>query len=202
VRIVKLTLNDNRKVYPEVYAMKPDKVEILTIPPLQFVSQTMHGKLNSEESPFGDPRWIVWKVVNQLKRLTKGSLQYQFKLMPNEVVWHGQTGDDYSYTQMMQVPDRITFDFYEEARRSFAVNYKDSPAPLTDFVSINQGLCAQKLHYGPYRDTGKTLADIEQYVSELGYRIVGDRREIFLNPPMCNPIERWQTIVRVQLKKV
>jgi hypothetical protein len=196
-----LKVNDNRKVYPNVYKMKPGKVEILKIPPLQFVSQNMQGRLDSEESPFGDPRWVVWKIVNQLKRLTKSDLLYQFKLMPNEAVWHGQNGEEYSYSQMMQVPDLITINLYEEARRSFERNYKDSQAPQTEFVSIDQGLCAQKLHVGPYRETLKTLAVIERQVSELGYRIAGDHREIYLNLPVCNPVERWQTIVRVPLVK-
>jgi hypothetical protein len=196
-----LKVNDNRKVYPNVYMMKPGKVEILRIPSLQFVSQNMHGRLDSEESPFGDPRWVVWKIVNQLKRLTKSESRYQFKLMPTEVVWHGQNGEEYSYSQMMQVPDLITIDLYEEARRSFENNYKDSPAPRTEFVSIDQGLCAQKLHVGPYRDTLKTLDEMERQVSEQGYRIAGDHREIYLNPPVCNPVERWQTIVRVPLVK-
>ncbi|MUK87576.1 hypothetical protein GMD78_04065 [Ornithinibacillus sp. L9] len=35
-----------------------------------------------------DEKWLAWKVVNQIKQITKNELQYKFKLMPPETIWH------------------------------------------------------------------------------------------------------------------
>ncbi|WP_158301605.1 GyrI-like domain-containing protein [Paenibacillus mesophilus] len=194
-----MLVNDNRKSYPDVYKLKAGAAEIVTMPALQFISQEMYGKLGVSGRP-EEGEWIVWKIVNQLKRLTKNIHQYKFKLMPHEIVWHRQHDDEHwSYSIMMQVPDLITFELYEQARASVCARYKEQEVPETRFVGMEQGLCAQKLHVGPYRETWRTLREIEAHVEERGYRITGDRREVYLNQPGCNPTEKWQTIVRVPI---
>jgi hypothetical protein len=194
-----MLVNDNRKTYPDVYKLKAGAAEIVKLPALQFISQDMYGKLGGTGRP-EDGEWIVWKIVNQLKRLTKNTYQYKFKLMPPEIVWQRQHDDDHwSYSMMMQVPDLITIDLYEQARASVCAHYREQDVPRTRFVSVVQGLCAQKLHVGHYTDTWRTLREIEAHVEEQGYRITGDRREVYLNQPGCNPVEKWQTIVRVPI---
>ncbi|MDF2714549.1 MAG: hypothetical protein K0R28_1474 [Paenibacillus sp.] len=194
-----MPVNDNRKLYPNVYKIKAGDAEIVTMPALQFVTQEMYGKVGSRGRPESD-EWIVWKIVNQLKRLTKNKLQYQFKLMPHEIVWHDRHEDGHwSYTKMMQVPALITHELYDEARASVCSRYKGQEVPPTRFVAIEQGLCAQKLHIGHYGDIGRTVLGIEKHVAEQGYRIIGDRRDVYVNLPECNPVEKWQTIVRVPI---
>ncbi|WP_199618185.1 hypothetical protein [Paenibacillus alkalitolerans] len=195
-----MKVNDNRKLYRSVYDMKPGIIEEIEIPALQFIVQEGKGKLNS----FGRPEeqyWAVWKTVNQLKRITKERNGYQFKLMPHEIVWYENIGGDaWSYSQMMQVPDLITFDMYEEARASVVKRYRDETVPSTKFVSVKQGFCIQKLHVGHYRESGKIVEDLKDYAASKGYKVLDGRREVYLNPPECYPSpDRWQTIVRLQV---
>ena len=143
-----MKVNDNRKLNKSIYHLKPGVIEEVEVPSLQFIVQEGKGKLNSLGQP-EEEYWAVWKTVNQLKRITKGRNGYQFKLMPHEIVWHENIGEDeWSYTQMMQVPDVITFEMYDEASACVQTRYRDEIVPTTNFVTNKQGLCIQKLHVG------------------------------------------------------
>lgn len=191
-----MILNDNRKLYKEVYDMLPNRTEIVTIPALQYIIHRGSATLNEIGRPINC--WAIWKIVNQLKRLTKNNLGYVFKLMPHEIEWHEQDGDRWTYTELMQVPDLIDYSLYEEARANVEKRYKNEIVPETKFVAMPQRLCVQRLHMGPYRETGRTVERIVEDIREQGYRVNGDRYEIYVNPPECQPTpNQWKTIVRM-----
>ncbi|WP_240421188.1 hypothetical protein [Paenibacillus periandrae] len=61
----KQTTHDNRKIYPQVYAVKPGPVQILQIPKLQYVSQEMNTAFHMNWAGHPEPldeQWIVWKI--------------------------------------------------------------------------------------------------------------------------------------------
>lgn len=202
-----LITHDNRKIYPHVYSVKPGPVQILRVPNMQYVSQEMRTAFHMNWAGHPEPideQWIVRKVVNQLKQITKNSMGYKFKLMPPEIIWRSKSDDDkYNVTHMMQVPDCITLEIYEEARANVEKNLRGQTVPRTKFVGEEFTMCAQKLHVGHYRDTLSTLQEIEDHIEEQGYRIKGNRREIYLTPAMqCHLPETWKTIVRVDIEKI
>jgi hypothetical protein len=197
--------HDHRKLYPQIYGLKPGPVQVLHMPKLQYVTQDMvtdfHMDWAGHPEPLDEP-WVIAKVVNQLKQITKTSIGYKFKLMPHEIIWHGrQDNGKYSVTHMMQVPDCITWDMFEEAKYRAANNLRGTNVPVTRLVGTESVLCAQKLHVGHYRDTHSTYEQIAAYVEQQGYRVAGDRREIYLTPAMqCHAPETWRTIVLVEIE--
>ncbi|WP_409342513.1 hypothetical protein [Paenibacillus sp. MBLB4367] len=54
---------------------------------------------------------------------------------------------------------------------------------------------------GHYDDTEKTAQEIVSHISDMGYRVKGKTREIYLNQSNWNPVEKWQTIVRVPIER-
>lgn len=203
---IKQTTHDNRKLYPQVYAVKPGTLQIQQIPSLQYVSQEMNTAFDMDWTGHPQPldeQLVVWKIVNQIKRISKESLGYKFKLMPPEIVWHDSNENNrYLVSHMMQVPDCITLDMFEEAEACVQRNLRNN-IPQTKFISINSALYAQKLHVGHYRDTQLTLQEINNFAKEQGYNVKGNRREIYLTPAMadCYPPESWKTIVRVEIER-
>lgn len=198
--------HDNRKVYPQVYGVKRGTVHIQHIPKLNYVSQDMttafHMDWAGRPEPI-DESWVVWKIVNQLKQITKTTVGYKFKLMPPEIIWRESIGNGkHSVTQMMQVPECITEEMYDEAKTRVARNLRGIKIPQTTFISADTTLCAQKLHVGHYRDTQATFEEITEHVEKQRFRIVGSRREVYLTPAMmCHPPESWRTIVRVEIEE-
>jgi len=59
-----------------------------------------------------DERWLAWKVVNQIKQFTRNQLEYKFKLMPPEIIWHEEKDNKWLVDQMMVVADCVTDDIY------------------------------------------------------------------------------------------
>jgi hypothetical protein len=206
--VINLTTNlithDHRKVHPQVYGLKPGPTAIQQIPPLKYIAQDMttafHTHWAGRPEPI-DEVWIVWKIVNQLKQMTKSSLDYKFKLMPPEIIWKQKIAEKWLVTQMMQIPDCITKEMYEEAKFRVEKKMSKENLPIINFLDEKATLCAHKLHVGHYKDTKNTLQEIKDYVENQGCKIKGDHREIYLTPAMdCHPSETWKTIVRVEIE--
>ncbi|MFK7697767.1 hypothetical protein [Paenibacillus sp. HJGM_3] len=179
--------------------MKADAIEIIDVPVLQFI--IFQGKSSLDWTGLPEQGgWVISKIVNQIKRITKETLGYQFKLMPAEYIWHKKHDDgQWSFTQFMQVPDIVTYDMYDKAKSLVDKRYIDQLVPVTRFISEKQGLCAQKLHRGHHYECHLTFDEIVEYINQKGYKIRGERREILVN--WCSPIsDRWSTIVRVPIE--
>jgi hypothetical protein len=117
--------------------------------------------------------------------------------MPYEYVWHTQHEDgEWSYTQSMQVPDLVNLDMYDEARRLVEKGYRGQEVPQTKLVVVEQGLCVQKLHQGHFKNVQITFEELQAYIQDNGYKIIGERRNILIH--WCAPeSDKWEMIVRV-----
>ncbi|WP_226537276.1 hypothetical protein [Fictibacillus halophilus] len=195
--------HDHRKIHKAVYGEKPGPVRILRMPQLKYVVQEMNTAYHMDWAGRPEPvdkQWIVWKIVNQLKHITKTSEDYKFKLMPHEIIWHEMNGNLARTTQVMQVPDCITDEMFEEAQRNVAKSLKEE-IPETKLITAESVLCAQKLHIGHYRETKATLLEVNQFAEDSGYHVKKSHREIYLTPAMrCHDPSTWKTIVSVELE--
>ena len=65
-----LKTHDHRKIYKDIYQIKPGKTIIQQLPELKYVSQQMTTSYNMNWDGRPEPideRWLAWKVVNQIK---------------------------------------------------------------------------------------------------------------------------------------
>jgi hypothetical protein len=199
----KVITHDHRKIHKAIYGVKPGPVVIQQMPKMQYVAQEMNTVYRMDWAGRPEPvdqQWLVWKIVNQLKHITKTRLDYKFKLMPHEIIWHDMKGNLARTTQVMQVPDCITDEMFEEAQTNVAKNLKEQ-MPETKLITAESVICAQKLHLGHYRETKTTLKEVIEYAEGKGYQIKKSHREIYLTPAMkCHDPSTWQTIVSVELE--
>lgn len=200
----KVKTHDHQKIHTEIYGLKPGLIEILKVPSLKYVAQEMKTEYRMDWAGRPEPidqQWIVWKIVNQLKHLTKTDLNYKFKLMPHEIIWHERNNGLSITTQVMQVPECITQEMFEEAQQNVAKNFKGEEVPSTKLVTAEPVYCVQKLHVGHYRDTRTTLQEVIQFAEKQGYKPKKSHREIYLTPAMkCHAPETWKTVVSVELE--
>lgn len=193
------------KFYKEIYQIKPGNTIIQQLPELKFVSQRMTTSYNMNWDGRPEPideKWLAWKVVNQIKQFTRKELEYKFKLMPPEIIWHEKDKDNkWLVDQMMVVADCVTDDIYEWALDRVKKSLRVSDLPTITFVKSPPVLCAQRLHVGDYKNTAETLDVLKRDIEKQGYRIKGPHREIYLFYAMgCYPPEKCHTIVRVELE--
>jgi hypothetical protein len=97
---------------------------------------------------------------------------------------------------MMMQPDHITAEMFQDA---LAQLRKKKPNPALDllrFESFTEGLCLQIMHIGPYRTEPETLAKMDAFATEKGYRMRGKHHEIYLGNPMRAAEEKLKTVLR------
>ena len=59
-----------------------------------------------------------------------------------------------------------------------------------------EGLAAQILHVGPYRDEGPTIERLHAFIDERGCGLTGKHHEIYLGDPRRAAPEKLRTILR------
>ena len=201
-----LKTHDHRKIYREIYQLKPQTTVIQLLPELKYVSQSMVTSydMNWDGRPEPkDEKWLAWKVVNQIKQITRKELEYKFKLMPPEIVWHKAVeSDKWGVDQMMLVADCVTDEMFDRAMERVKKNLRVKELPTITFKKYSPTLCAQRLHVGDYKNTQETLQIIKEDLEVEGYQAKGAHREIYLFPAMgCYPPEKCKTVVSVEIEK-
>jgi len=201
-----LKTHDHRKIHKDIYQIKSGKTFIQELPELTFISQKMTTAYNMNWDGRPEPideKWLAWKVVNQAKQYTRKFLEYKFKLMPPEIVWHEKVDHGrWKVDQMMLVDNCITDEIYDWSIARVKKNLRVKELPTITFVKNAPTLCAQRLHVGHYKDTEETLQLMIEDIEKQGYRAKGPRRDIYLLPAMgCYPADKCKTIVRVELKE-
>jgi hypothetical protein len=198
-----IKLTDNRKVHKTVYQLKPNIVIIQEIPDLNFLVIEKEGRREDLVKEENSPIWVFARVQNQLRIMTSKRMQYNFRQMPFEMIWHDQRPDGFwRRTVMVQVPEQINQELVDEAIHNVRVRNKGVDFTAPAFKRMSQGLCAHTLHLGHYNEIVSTESKIINTVGSQGYRSRGETREIYMNPPNWNPVEKWQTIVRIPIEKV
>lgn len=199
----KIVTHDHRKIHSDIYKMKPGHVSVRKIPAMNYIAQEMNTAYRMDWAGRPEPideEWIVWKLVNQLKNITKNTLDYKFTLMPHEIIWHEKNDERSIATQMMQVPDCITQEMFEEAQLNVEKSLKRE-LPPTKLIKSESLLCVQKLHIGHYRETYKTVKEVWNFAEQNGYKLDKSYREIYLTPAMmCHKPETWKTVVSVEIQ--
>ena len=89
-----------------------------------------------------------------------------------------------------------------------AVTINSVPLPAPERARLwryHEGLCTQILHIGPYDDEPATVAKMDAFAAEQGYRLdFGTRRhhEIYLGDPRKAAPEKLRTIIRHPIAKI
>jgi hypothetical protein len=206
VNTVKPKTINHRKLLKQIYEIKEGAATIETLPERCYVSQGMHTSFYMEWNGHPEPKdekWIAFKVVNQIKQITKTEMDYRFKLMPHEMVWlHQEEDEKWLVERMMYVPDFITEDIYTRALEKVKKNLGVHELPAINLRREPSTLAALKLHVGHYRDTKESLVVLDQELKQQGYQMILPHREIYLNPAMdCYPAHNSKTVICVYIEK-
>lgn len=74
-----------------------------------------------------------------------------------------------------------------------------------EFLSINEGLCVQKMHIGAFDNKPETVAMIDKYPEENGYMndFTDERHhhEIYLSDPRKVAPKKCKTVIRHPIRK-
>lgn len=131
---------------------------------------------------------------------------------PLEGFWwqEGVDGVDYSnkstfhWISVIRLPEFVTPVDLEWAVRTVKQK-KKLDCSAVEFLTVDEGLCVQMMHLGPFDDEPKSIALMDAYLRENGYENDLNRErlhhEIYLSDARKAAPEKWRTVIRHPVRK-
>ena len=206
---------DFKKEYKEFY-MPKNTPEIVTVPKANYIAVRGKGNPNEEGGAYQQAVGILYAVAYTLKMSYKSDYKiegfFEYVVPPLEGFWwqEGIEGMDYGrkeqfhWISVLRLPDFVTKKDFEWAVET-AAKKKKLDCSSAEFLTIDEGLCVQIMHHGPFDDEPATVALMDQYILENGYvnDISNERlhHEIYMSDARKVPSEKWRTVIRHPIRK-
>ena len=206
---------DYKKEYKEFY-LPFRKPHLITVPPMNFVTVQGKGDPNDPAGEYQAAMEVLYGLAYTIKMSYKGSHRmegfFEYVVPPLEGLWHqqGVDGVDYAHketfewTSMIRLPEFVTREEFDWAVQE-ATAKKKLDFSAVELLKVDEGLCVQCMHTGPYDSEPATVDAMHEYATEQGYvPDFSDTRlhhEIYLSDPRkCAP-EKLKTVVRHPIKR-
>lgn len=207
---------DFKKEYKEFYLPKA-KPELVTVPPMNYIAVRGKGDPNEEDGAYKQAIGLLYGIAYTIKMSKKGSHQidgyFDFVVPPLEGFWR-QSGsntidyahkEDFEWISVIRLPDFVTKADFDWAVQEATAKKKLDFSPV-EFLTVDEGLCVQCMHIGPYDDEPATVAAMDAFVQANGYAndLTDVRRhhEIYLSDVRKTVPEKLKTVIRHPIKKV
>ena len=206
---------DFKKEYKEFY-MPKNKPQIVNVPKANYIAVRGSGDPNEEDGAYKQVIGVLYAVAYTLKMSYKTDHRiegfFEYVVPPLEGFWwqDGISGVDYTnkasfnWISVIRIPDFVTKSDFDWAVET-AAKKKKLDCSDAEYLTIDEGLCVQIMHAGPYDDEPATVAVMDEYLAENGYEndFSAERlhHEIYLSDARKVPPEKWKTVIRHPIKK-
>ena len=197
---------DFKKEYREFYQPK-NRPEIVTVPRANYIAVRGQGDPNEEGGAYQQAIGVLYAVAYTLKM---GFFDYV--VPPLEGFWRqeGIRGVDYGnkaafrWISVIRLPDFVTEKDFAWAVET-AAKKKKLDCSAAEFLTVDEGLCVQILHEGPFDAEPATVALMDAYIREKGYgndlSEARQHHEIYLSDARKVAPEKWRTVIRHPIRK-
>ena len=201
---------DFRKEYREFY-LPPDRPGIVTVPPVNYLAVRGKGDPNEEGGEYQQAIGLLYGVAYTVKMSKKGDHRiegyFDYVVPPLEGFWwqEGIEGVDYArkkdfhWISVIRLPDFVSRADFEWAVEE-ATRKKKEDFSKVEFLTVEEGICVQCMHLGPYDEEPATVERMHAYALEQGYvpDITGSRlhHEIYLSDARKTAPEKMKTVIR------
>ncbi|HWR62237.1 MAG TPA: GyrI-like domain-containing protein [Clostridia bacterium] len=188
--------------------------EIVTVPSMKFFMLDGRGNPNGEE--FAEAVGVLYILSYAVKMLPKKGVipegYFEYTVFPLEGVWdlapeargaEVLDKDSLVYTIMIRQPDFVTEAVAHTALEAAAGKIKSPKLEAVRFGSMEEGLCVQMLHIGPYDSEPASFAAMEEFCRANGLsRTSKTHREIYISDARKTAAEKLQTVLRFKAERV
>lgn len=201
---------DFKKEEKQFYKPKT-KPGLIDVPKMKFIAVRGTGDPNEEGGAYKESVTLLYPIAYKLKMSYKGEYKikgfYEYVVPPLEGFWwqEGLAGVDlskmetFSWISIIRVPDFITkqdFDWaIEETTKKKQLDFSK-----VEFITIDEGLCVQMMHIGPFNTEKETVEKMHKYIEDNGFQLdFNDYRkhhEIYLSDIRKVDSAKWKTVIR------
>ena len=106
---------------------------------------------------------------------------------------------EFNWISVIRLPDFVTKEDFDWAVKTASAK-KKIDCSKAEYLTVEEGLCVQIMHHGPFDDEPATVALMNQYIKENGYRndFSNGRlhHEIYMSDARKVAPEKWKTVIR------
>ena len=207
---------DFKKEYKEFYLPKT-KPTLVTVPPMNYLAVRGKGDPNEENGAYQQAIGLLYGVAYTIKMSKKGDHRiegyFDYVVPPLEGFWQQEGADaiDYAHKEqfvwvsVIRLPDFVTkADFAWAVQEAAAKKKQDFSA--VEFLTVEEGLCVQCMHIGPYDREPETVAAMDAFLAANGYTndLTETRRhhEIYLSDVRKTAPDKLKTVIRHPIKRL
>lgn len=207
---------DFKKEYKEFYLPK-EKPQIVTVPKANYIAVRGQGNPNEADGAYQKAVGVLYAIAYTLKMSYKTGYKmegfYEYVVPPLEGFWwqDGVDGIDYSdkstfhWISVIRLPEFVSKADFEWAVKQ-AEQKKKMDLSSAEYMTIDEGLCVQIMHIGPFDEEPATVERMDRYLAENGYEndLTSERlhHEIYLSDARKVAPEKWKTVIRHPVRKV
>ena len=206
---------DYKKEYKEFY-MPKNRPQIITIPEMNYIAVRGKGDPNEEGGDYQKAIGLLYGIAYTIRMSRKSGHAiegfFDYVVPPLEGFWQqeGVKGVDYlhkenfSWISVIRLPDFVRPEDVEWAKREASVK-KKTDFSAVEFLCVEEGLCVQCMHLGPYDDEPATVELMHDFAEGQGYvPDISDTRlhhEIYLSDARKTAPEKLKTVIRHPVRK-
>lgn len=202
---------DFKKEYKEFY-MPKNKPSVVDVPEMNYIAVRGRGDPNAEGGEYKASIGLLYAVAFTIKMSKLGDHRmegyFDYVVPPLEGFWAqgGVSGavdytrkEELEFISCIRLPEFVNREEFDWAVGE-AERKKKTDLSKVAFLTVNEGLCVQCMHLGPYDSESATVELMHGYARAQGFEPdFTDTRlhhEIYLSDPRkCAP-ERLKTVIR------
>lgn len=207
---------DFKKEYKEYY-MPKNRPEIVDVPRANYIAVRGEGDPNEEGGAYQWAIGVLYAVAYTLKMSYKTDHRiegfFEYVVPPLEGFWwqEGIAGvnladkSGFHWISVIRLPDFVTKADFEWAVAT-ATKKKKLDCSAAEFLTVDEGLCVQIMHLGPFDGEAATVERMDAYLAENGY--VSDltdarlHHEIYMSDARRVAPEKWKTVIRHPIRRI
>lgn len=195
---------DFKTEYKSMYSAPSRDFVLIEVPSLRYLMFDGRGDPNVAPE-YRHAIEALYSLSYTLKFMSKRAFDRDYVVGPLEGLWWSddmgsfasRQKDKWSWTMMILQPDWITAEHLQAAKAEVLMKKGLPGVETTRLEVLDEGLCAQILHIGPYDTEGPVLARLHtEWLPANGLRETGHHHEIYLSDPRKVAPEKLKTILR------
>ena len=206
---------DFKKEYRDLYQPRT-RPAIVEVPAMRFLAVKGSGDPNEAGGAYQQALELLYGIAYTLKMSYKTDHAiegfYQYVVPPLEGFWwqDGVRGVDYAdkasfnWVSVIRVPEFVRDTDFAWAIETATAKKKLDFSPVC-LIEIDEGLCVQCMHGGPYDNEPATVTAMHEFAEAQGYvpDFSDERRhhEIYLSDPRKADPAKMKTVVRHPIRQ-
>lgn len=205
---------DFKKEYKDLY--RPKKIpSIIKIDKINYLAVRGKGNPNQEDGEYQKALGLLYPIAYALKMSYKTDYKiegfFEYVVPPLEGFWWQENikgvdlsnKDSFSWISVLRLPDFIKKEHFLWAKEKVTTK-KKLDCTKVEFLTIQEGLCVQIMHIGPFDTEIESVNKMHDYIKQQGYELdFSDQRrhhEVYLSDIRKVDPLKWKTVIRHPIK--